>query len=303
MRIVLRKLLGWLPAWAALLVLVNACTLEPLTPGSIAGKTETPVLPTTGIEYFPTPSPTPNPTPTPEVKVCTETSGQVNRFDIPSNLLKEPLTVSVYTPPCFSLTPDKPYPVLYLLHGQGQDDTIWDNLGVFQIVDQAIAAGETPFLIVMPYEVWSFDDIDKTPFPNAVIAELIPWVEQNYPVCVERECRAIGGVSRGAGWAVHLALTNFDLFSSVGAHSVGLMAGDWRRVYKLRETYPPEAFPRFYIDRGETDFLAEYIDLLRDTLKDNGIAYEYHVSRGDHGTAYWRAHIAEYMQWYMQGWQ
>lgn len=303
MRAVVRKAMTLLPVLAVFVLLANACEPGSLTAGILYGKSETPLTPTAKLEYFSAPTVTPNPTPTPEVEVCTETSGQVKRFDIPSSLLKEPLTVSVYTPPCFSLTPEKPYPVLYLLHGQGQDDTIWDNLGVFPIVDQAITAGQQPFLIVMPYEVWNFDDIDKTPFPDAVIEELIPWVEQHYPVCVERECRAIGGVSRGAGWAVRLALTNFDLFSSVGAHSVGLMAGDWRRVYKLRESYPPEAFPRFYIDRGETDFLAKDIDLLRDTLKDNGIAYEYHVSRGDHGTAYWRAHIAEYMQWYMQGWQ
>jgi len=300
---VVRRMTGWLPALAALLMLGNACSAGALTTGAVIERTAPPTDPTAMIEHFPTPTTVPTLTPTPEVKRCTETTGKVTRFENPSNLLKEPLTVSIYTPPCFTLTPEKPYPVLYLLHGQGQDDTIWNSLGVFQIVDQAIAAGQQPFIIVMPYEIWSFDPIDETPFPDAIIEELIPWVEQNYPVCVERECRAIGGVSRGAGWAVHLALTNFDLFSSVGAHSVGLMAGDWRRVYKLRQTYPPEAFPRFYIDRGETDFLAEYIDLLRDTLKDNGIAYEYHVSPGDHGTAYWRAHIAEYMQWYMQGWQ
>ena len=203
------------------------------------------------------PTITPTTAATPTEAGCQETSGSVARVQVPSAFLASPMWVSVYTPPCYSTHAEEPYPVLYLLHGQAMDDNYWQTLGATRIADEAILAGERPFLMVMPFEERNFDPAGESGFDEALIQELIPWVDEQYPTCTLRECRAIGGISRGGGWAVHVALRNFELFGAVGAHSMGLMGGDLWQVAQLLETHKKEEFPRIYIDRGEDDYLAE----------------------------------------------
>jgi enterochelin esterase-like enzyme len=269
--------------------------------GCVPARTPGGELPTaaTSIEAVPTSAPHATPTKT----GCTETSGSVERIKVPSELLEGGLWISLYKPPCYKVDPATPYPVLYLLHGQGMDDTFWLGLGVADIANRAIVNGQKPLLMVMPFEERNFDPMGDSKFDEALLQELIPWVDGNYPTCTLRECRAIGGISRGGGWAVHLTLRNFDTFGAVGAHSMGLMAGDWWYVGHLLETHNASEFPRIYVDRGEDDYLAEDIDLFESALAFNKIAHEYHVSPGRHEAAYWQAHVADYMQWYMLGWQ
>ena len=211
--------------------------------------------------------------------------------------------VSVYLPPSYKTATNRRYPVVYLLHGQLQDDRIWfDELGAAQIADAAILAGRKPFVIVAPYEEDNFAPVVDSMFGAAVVKDLIPYVEANYRVCTTRECRAIGGISHGAGWAVHIAIMNIDLFGSVGAHSVGYFIGDSTRIDRLLKTMTAQDFPRFYVDRGDRDYLADEIDALHRTLARNGIDHTYIVQAGSHSVSYWSAHIAEYLQWYMDGW-
>jgi enterochelin esterase-like enzyme len=244
---------------------------------------------------------TPKPSPTPTETGCQETSGRVERVQMPSVFLDSPMWVSVYTPPCYSTDPEEAYPVLILLHGQNMDDNYWQSLGAPRITDEAILAGERPFLMVMPYEERNFDAAGASGFDEALIQELIPWVDEQYPTCTARECRAIGGISRGGGWAVNVALINFELFGSVGAHSAGIMGDGWR-IAQLLDTHEKTEFPRFYIDRGEDDFLAAYIDQFEAALTSYGIAHEYVISPGEHEGKYWQAHVEDYMRWYMAGW-
>ena len=250
-----------------------------------------------------TPTPDPTFTPSPTIEVCRETEGRIVHIEIPSELVPKTLPVSIYTPPCFTEASETPYPVLYLLHGQGMDDTYWLELGVALIADEAILNGQAPFLMVMPFEEKNYDPTGESKFGEAVMEELLPWVEANYPVCVERECRAIGGISRGGGWAVHLALRNFDTFGAVGAHSMSLMPTDRWYVGQLLVMHTVAEFPRFYVDRGEQDFLAGDIDLFESALTQGKIPHEFVISPLGHEGAYWQAHVAEYMRWYMQGWQ
>lgn len=232
---------------------------------------------------------------------CRQTAGKVERISFESADLKQEFTASVYTPACYDPSAGD-YPVLYLLHGQNQDDQFWYDLGAAGVADQAIQSGRKPFLMVMPYEVDNFAAIPDSKFGAALIDDLIPYIEGHYSVCKLQHCRAIGGISRGGGWAVHLALLHIDLFASVGAHSPGVFSGDSSRVDRLRKTLAPQEFPRFYIDRGEKDFLQEEIDSFDTALTRNDIVHEYLVQPGSHTPSYWEAHLAEYLQWYMDGW-
>lgn len=246
-------------------------------------------------------SATPSPTATPTDVPCTDTAGRVQKISFESNELQDEFVASVYTPPCYDPL-DGNYPVLYLLHGQAQDDEFWFDLGAAEIADQAINSGRKPFLIVSPYEADSFAPVTDSKFGSAFVDEMIPYIESRYSVCVTRGCRAIGGISHGGGWAVHIAVLHIDMFSSVGAHSVGYFSGDSYRIANLRKTMSPEQFPRFYVDRGENDYLSAEQDALDRVLTNTKIDHEYVISPGSHAESYWRAHIAEYLLWYMDGW-
>ena len=276
-----------------LILLTAGCGGAPVEVGEV-----TPSTATAGSTRTPEPTETPTPAP------CDRSAGgEVTRETLKSTVLGFSYTVSVYTPPCYGEEEGMRYPVLYLLHGQGMDDTFWLSLGVTGLADEMIAGGGPSFLMIMPYEVNDYDPVEDSGFGESVLTELIPWVEENYDVCTTRECRAIGGVSRGGGWAVRLAARNFDVFGAVGAHSMGLMAGDWWQIQKHLETHTVDEYPRIWIDRGEDDYLYEDIDLFVSVLEDNDILHEFHVWPGRHEVAYWQAHVAEYLAWYAEGWE
>ncbi|KAF0109760.1 MAG: putative esterase family protein [Chloroflexi bacterium] len=210
------------------------------------------------------------------------------------------LYATIYTPACYD--PTGKYPVLYLLHGQNMDDNFWFDMGATRIAEKAIRAGQAPFLIVMPYEERMFDPPGDSMFYDALLNDLIPWVDAHFATCTERVCRAIGGVSRGGGWAIRLVMRNFETFGALGAHSFGLMQADTWWAQKNLETHSLAEFPRIYLDRGDKDYLAEDIEYFENALSANKIPHEYHIYPGIHNKDYWQAHVEEYMQFYMAAW-
>ena len=174
---------------------------------------------------------------------------------MPSTLLPKPLTFSIYLPPCYSDHPEAPYPVLYMLHGQGFGDDQWVRLGATQAADQLISSGRArPFLIVMPYEENStLSDPNTSHFGDALVDELVPWIDAHYSTCSERTCRAIGGLSRGAAWAVRIGLIHPELFAFIGAHSLPLFIGDLYRAETWLGNIQDDQMPQFYLDIGRSD--------------------------------------------------
>jgi len=247
-----------------------------------------------------TPTITPTATATATATPCTDITGTVGRFLVPSETLDVPLPISIYLPPCYD--PAGNYPVLYLLHGQGMDDKYWISLGVTGFADIAIKHGQTPFIMVFPFEERFLDDNSTSKFPDAMVNDLIPWVDANYATCTQKVCRAIGGISRGGGWAIKLAMRHIDLFGTLGGHSYGLMFGDANWVQKQLETHTINDFPRMYLDRGDQDSLAPDIDYYVKVLLANGIRPEFHINPGGHTRSYWRTHVQEYMNFYMDAW-
>ena len=277
-------------------LLLSACTALPPQETPTAAERSAPAV---------SPMPTVTPTaalPTP-ARCDRGQGGEVERVTLHSELQGLEYAVSVYTPPCYGEEEGVTYPVLYLLHGQNMDDTFWLSLGAAEIADELIAAGGRPFLMVMPQEVKNFDPVEESHFDASILNELIPWVEGHYRVCAERACRAIGGISRGGGWAMRLAARNFDTFGAVGAHSMGLMQGDAWQIQKHLETRSLEEYPRIYLDRGEDDFLYEGIDYFEEILREKHIPHEFHINPGKHDQAYWQAHVGEYLRWYAAGWE
>jgi enterochelin esterase-like enzyme len=235
-------------------------------------------------------------------QTCTVAS-DIKRYKLDSKLMNGDLYVTVYFPPCYDPQRSPGYPVLYLLHGQTFDDGMWLDLGANQIADELITSGQSqPFLMVMPFEEFYYRQPDTTKFPQAFTDEVIPFIDTTFDVCTERACRALGGISRGASWALRLGLQDWDLFASMGAHSLPTFKGDLDKLPDWLAEIPKDSAPRIYIDIGRFDPEVKTAYSVEHVLNEKGILNEWHLNDGRHNTEYWSAHIREYMQWYAQGW-
>lgn len=223
---------------------------------------------------------------------------------LPTDLLRLPLDYRVYLPPCYDETPEQRYPVLYLIHGQSYTDDQWDRLGADETADALIASGDLPpFLIVMPRDRYGGQPTENN-FARVVLEELIPSIDTEYRTLDDREHRAVGGLSRGAGWAVHLAITHPEMFGSLGAHSPAIFYTDAQMMRTWLDEIPPEALPRIYIDLGDKD-RPEIIDVsnwFEELLNQHSIPHEWHLFTGYHTEEYWSAHVEQYLRWYTLNW-
>ncbi len=247
---------------------------------------------------------TPLPSPTPFVPVCVLVGGEFVPGQIETELLPKPLEFLVYLPPCYEQQAEQSYPVLYLIHGQSYQQDQWQRLGVGTTLDALILSGELPpMLVVMPRDrVWSEPTQDA--FGQAVAEVLVPWIDQAYRTLPERSSRAVGGLSRGGAWALHLGLRYSSLFGAVGMHSGFVFHTDSPDLETLLGSLSPQNMPRFYMDVSSSD--REEIMLsavwFEAELTHRGIPHEWHIYTGYHDEVYWGAHVEQYLRWYAQNW-
>ena len=291
-------LLGWLAACGAPrpeAVLSPTPTLAaPLPPSPSATPSLAP-SPTT-------PRVTPSLAPTPQR--CWSAGGRWERHRLEVPETPWPLDFRIYLPPCYDEQPRRRYPVLYLIHGQNFTDDQWQRLGVGQVLDRLVPAGELPpFLIVLPRDrVWTQPSEDG--FGDAVRDELIPWVDAHYRTLPERPYRAVGGLSRGASWAFHLGFGSWRLFGAVGGHSPPVFWDDVRVLRQWLAAIPPGQWPRIWLDIGDGDRqeIMASARWLEGVLTEMGIPHEWHLFAGRHDEAYWAAHVEMYLRWYAAPW-
>ena len=285
-----------------------ASTPALVSPAPLATLTPIPVATT------PLPSASASPTParpaftaTATVPSCLGRGGRIERSQLETTLLPTPLEFRVYLPPCYDEQLDLAYPVLYLIHGQSFNDDQWERLGVGTTADALIAAGELPpFLIVMPRDrIWQEPTHDH--FGRAVAEVLLPWIDEHYRTLAFPAYRAVGGLSRGGAWALHLGLGYWPLFGSVGLHSgfvfqSDVNSGDARRWLS---SIPTDQMPRLYIDLGDNDRpeIAQSAAWLERLLTEYGIVHEWHMFSGYHNEAYWGKHVEDYLRWYAAPWK
>src|SRR5512143_2266496 len=132
-------------------------------------------------------------------------------------------------------------------------DSQWDTLGVPETLDWLVARGDVPpFVVVMPRDrVWYEPVVDN--FGLAVVESLVPWVDEHYRTLPEREFRAIGGLSRGGAWALHIGFSHPELFSAVGMHSSIIFNTDVVTIYHWLDNFTEGMTPRIYMDIGDED--------------------------------------------------
>jgi enterochelin esterase-like enzyme len=270
------------------------------TPGLVNSATLTPSRsPTTSPEPSFTPTLTLTITPTP----CPDPHGRVQQDQIFSSALNRDLDFRVFLPPCYDAQVPSGYPVLYLLHGQSMDDSAWDRLEADETAAALMTSSQVPpFLIVMPREEYFLQDMTQSRFGEALIQDLLPWIDANYATCPQRACRAIGGLSRGAVWAFLIGLENQRLFGAAGGHSLPGPVVSPYYLKTLWESMPENERIRLYIDIGEFDRYRSGAEEFRARLEFLSIPHEWRLNPGTHDDAYWLAHVEDYLRWYASGW-
>lgn len=239
----------------------------------------------------------PEVTPTP---ACKERRGNVTRSYITTSKLPGRLYYTIYVPPCYDAA--RQYPVLYLLHGKSYNDEQWIRLGLPEIMDTGIAEGTLPpFLVVMPYDPgWEDPSVGK--YDLAIGDGLVPWIEKNYSVYADREYRAIGGVSRGAGWAFSTVMRYTSLFAITGLHSPSFFRTDKRFMESQLIDLSGRRDVRFILDIGNQDPEVNYTTRFEGYLTQYGFEHSWTVQEGTHTEAYWRQNLPAYLELYSQDW-
>ncbi|MEO6547320.1 MAG: alpha/beta hydrolase-fold protein [Ferruginibacter sp.] len=147
--------------------------------------------------------------------------GNVELVLFPSPSTNTSRRAFIYTPPGYDNSAKKRYPVLYLQHGWGEDETAWSNQGHANLIlDNMIAAGKTePFIIVMTYgmtndvKMGGMRSFKIEPFQTVLLDELIPYVDANFRTIAKPSHRAMAGLSMGGMETHTITLNKPDVFS------------------------------------------------------------------------------------------
>ena len=231
-----------------------------------------------------------------------------------SDIRKEWRRSLVYTPAEYDKNPEKKYPVLYLQHGMGENETSWAVQGKMNfIMDNLIAEGSAvPMIVVMDNgNIESFqprqgEDPNEArkrfgaDFPSILLEEIIPNIESKYRVLTDRENRAMAGLSWGGLQTFNITLNNLDKFSYIGGFS-GAGSIDTNQL----ETVYNGAFkdPKEFNEKVHVLFLGigseerpERTRNLSDNLKKAGINNIYYESPGTaHEFLTWRRCLKEFV--------
>jgi len=215
----------------------------------------------------------------------------------------------IYTPPGYDSRGIR-YPVLYLLHGGGDNDTGWYTIGRANVIlDNLLAQGKAkPMVVVMPFgHIVPFDMKDisgslarnNAAFSDDLLKDIIPYVEKNLRVDTSRDGRAIAGLSMGGSETLYAGLSNLDMFSYLGVFSSGIFPFDQefeKRHHQVLES--PDTNTRLkllWIACGTKDLLAyPGTKKLVDVLNRFGIKYELRESDGGHTWMNWRDYLNEF---------
>lgn len=226
----------------------------------------------------------------------------VNFYDSP-NLNSERM-VYVYTPPGYEKSKAK-YPVLYLLHGNGQIEASWTWTGRANVIlDNLIADGKAkPMIVVMPFghvgrEIKPAGASAAPPAPGSDMAAIEkefltsvkPLVESKFRVLTDRKHRAIGGLSMGAAQSLSIGLHHLDQFSAIAAFSGAGNRAEWEKAdaAKLNQ------LKVLWLGCGTEDFAYNGVKGLHDLLETKKVKHVWNESGAGHSWPNWQTYLSKY---------
>jgi enterochelin esterase-like enzyme len=262
--------------------------------------------------------------------VLSAQSGKVfDKLAMPSKILNSERNYAIYLPPDYEKS-ERSYPVLYLLHGSGDDQSGWIQFGeILHIADKSIRDGDaTAMIIVMPdantEKKGYFNSIDGDwLYEDFIFEEFIPYIEKTYRIRAEKRFRAVAGLSMGGGGSFMYALHHPEMFSSacpLSAYIGELSINNFKKRFLPKQhKYSDSAIQAYYekhnalslinslpikevqsvrwfIDCGDDDFLFEGNSLVHIAMRNKEIPHEFRIRDGGHSWTYWRASLPEVLK-------
>ncbi len=257
-------------------------------------------------------------------------AGRVECNSLPSKFLSRAVPYCIMLPPAFDADKARHFPILYLLHGLGDNEQFFIHSGEWNLVEDMREKGELKdFLIATPEGGASFyinAKDGKERYEDFLVQEFLPFIEKRYRASPGRANRAISGISMGGYGALHLAFRHPQLFSAVSAHSAALIeklpvflggaapqSGQPNRARIFGGVFgsPPDpaywnrespitlaraanlAGLKIYFDCGDQDDYAfdAGAAVLDKVLTARHVAHEFHLYPGRHDPAYFAAHL------------
>lgn len=218
----------------------------------------------------------------------------------------------IYSPP--GLRSLKNVPVVYLLHGYGDDHLAWKEVGrAHFILDNLIAEKQIePCLVVMPYGhpisidlKKDFDDYageNLTKMNDDLVGDLLPLVEEKFGLAGDPSRRAIVGLSMGGGQSISIGLQNPQMFSRIGGFSSAAPQGKFEDIDRQFKSLVADvdransACDLFWIGCGKEDFLFKRNNHFVEWLKARKLKHTYRVTEGGHDWVVWRKYLAEFLK-------
>lgn len=245
--------------------------------------------------------------------------GQVRTVNYYSAICKAWRRAFIYTPPAYDKDPGQRYPVLYLQHGGGEDETGWPGQGKMDLImDNLIAEKKAvPMIVVMdrgyatnpqrptvpnppgPGPAWMSGNV----FPEVLVKEIIPMVDSTFRTLTDKEHRAMAGLSMGGFQTFQTTLTNLDKFSYIGGFSGAAFlqqGADIRQMYGGVLADAPafnQKVKLVYLSIGtvEPERMYKSVKGFHDALESAGIKHVYYESPGTaHEWQTWRRSLRQF---------
>lgn len=231
--------------------------------------------------------------------------GRLEMVEYDSKTVGTRRRMQVYTPPGYSR--DRKYPVLYLLHGIGGDETEWERFATPDVLlDNLLADGKVvPMIVVTPNGRAEADDHPKgdvfrhaaafAAFEKDLLNDVIPTIELHYSVSADREHRALAGLSMGGGQSLNFGLTHLDTFAWVGGFS---SAPSTKRPEELLPD-PAQAKQQLrllWLSCGNKDGLFNISQAVHAYLKEHDVEHVWTVDSNAHDPTEWRNNLCYFLQ-------
>jgi enterochelin esterase-like enzyme len=231
--------------------------------------------------------------------------GKLEMIEYDSKSVGTARKMNVYTPPGYSA--DRRYPVLYLLHGIGGDETEWQRFATPDMLfDNLIADGKAvPMIVVRPNGRAQRNDraegnvMASAPafaaFEADLLNDVIPTIQSRYSTYTDRNHRALAGLSMGGGQTLNFGFGNMDQFAWIGAFSSA------PNTKPSAELVPDPATARdqmklIYISCGNQDGLIRISQGVHAYLKENGVPHVWQVDSNGHDPTHWRNNLYHFAQ-------
>jgi enterochelin esterase-like enzyme len=231
--------------------------------------------------------------------------GKLEMVEYDSKTVGTRRKMQVYTPPGYS--PDREYPVLYLLHGIGGDETEWQRVATPGIIlNNLLADGKTtPMIVVMPNgraqpnDRAEGDIFSHAPafekFEQDLLGDIIPAIEAKYSVLADREHRALAGLSMGGGQSLNFGLSHLDTFAWIGGFS---SAPNMKPPAQLvpDPASTKEKVKLLWLSCGNKDGLIGVSQGMHAYLKEKEVPHVWNVDSNGHDPTHWRNNLYHFVQ-------